>query len=347
MLPMPATFSPAESADPLLFRRPCGADPGQGAGPGADDREPEHEPALMAPELSDEQVNLLYRTALGPQRFAAELRERADQKTMRQHGEEALSATRLGSRTRWLWENPPGLLPDETDWRAVLTVAMPGCYRIDMLTDPGTRPGCIASDGHRAWRVYPDRVAVRRAGPLPDWIGWVIDPAWLLDGFQLAVHGTVTVGGRPGLRIVAVPGSPVRRQGLQPGPIGGGRPDRRHRRCRARDHPAPGLVQPGPPGAAPGADRRHDRHRPGCLHVQPAARNQDHPRRPAGRNRPVTRRTCLAGRRGRAEAGHRDRATLDRLTPLSHATRQRGQRRLRRAHAQATPPRHSKPPDTA
>ena len=212
---------PAESADPLLFTRPSGGGPGQGhAGPGADDPEPEHEPALMAPELSGEQVNLLYRTALGPQRFAAELRERSDHKTMRQQGEEALAATRLGSRTRWLWEIPPGLLPDETEWGAGLTVAMPGCYRIDMLTDPGTRPGCIASDGERAWRVYPDRVAVRRAGPLPDWIGWVIDPAWLLDGFQLSVQGTVTVGGRPGLRIVAVPAwprSPVRRQGLQPG----------------------------------------------------------------------------------------------------------------------------------
>lgn len=190
---------PAESADPLLFTRPSGGGPGQGhAGPGADDPEPEHEPALMAPELSGEQVNLLYRTALGPQRFAAELRERSDHKTMRQQGEEALAATRLGSRTRWLWEIPPGLLPDETEWGAGLTVAMPGCYRIDMLTDPGTRPGCIASDGERAWRVYPDRVAVRRAGPLPDWIGWVIDPAWLLDGFQLSVQGTVTVGGLPG-----------------------------------------------------------------------------------------------------------------------------------------------------
>ncbi|HUZ56777.1 MAG TPA: hypothetical protein VMU94_30165 [Streptosporangiaceae bacterium] len=172
------SVQPAESADPLLFRRPPGGDPGQDAGPGADDPAPAPEPALMAPELSDEQVNLLYRTALGPARFTAELRERADQKTMRQQGEEALAATRLGSRTRWLWENPPGLLPDQTDWGARLTVAMPGCYGLDMLTDPGTRPGCIASDGERALALIkpleghtrPRRQRVRRRGQKPHWL---------------------------------------------------------------------------------------------------------------------------------------------------------------------------------
>jgi len=209
---------PAESADPLLFSQPADGGPWPGdAGPGEDDPEPAPEPARIAPELSDGQVNLLYRTALGPQRFAAELRERADQKTIRQQGQEALAATRLGSRTRWLWENPPGPIPDQTDWGARLTVAMPGCYRIDMLTDPGARAGCVASDGERMWRVYPDRVAVRPAGPLPDGIGSVLDAAWLLAGYQLSVQGTVTAGGRPGLRIVAVPASPVLRQGLQPG----------------------------------------------------------------------------------------------------------------------------------
>ncbi len=209
---------PADSADPLLFTQPADGDPGQdNAGPDEDDPEPALEPARIAPELSDEQVNLLYRTALGPQRFAAELRERADQKTIRQQGEEALAATRLGRRTRWLWENPPASIPDQTDWRARVTVAMPGCYRIDMLTDPGARAACIASDGERMWRVYPDRVAVGPAGPLPPGIGSVLDPSWLLDGYQLSTQGTVTVGGRPGLRIAAVPASPVLRQGLQPG----------------------------------------------------------------------------------------------------------------------------------
>jgi hypothetical protein len=91
---------PAESADPLLFSQPAGGHPGHdGAGPGGDGPEPAPEPARIAPELSNGQVNLLYRTALGPQRFAAELREQADQKTTRQQGEEALAATRLGSRT--------------------------------------------------------------------------------------------------------------------------------------------------------------------------------------------------------------------------------------------------------
>jgi len=57
--------------------------------------------------------------------------------------------------------------------------------------------------------------------------------------------------------------------GTAAGRLGGGRPDRGHRRRRARDHPAPGLVLPGPPGAALGADRRHDRHRPDAFTFRP------------------------------------------------------------------------------
>jgi len=97
---------------------------------------------------------------------------------------------------------------------------MPGCYRIEMLTDAAARAACIASDGERMWRVYPDRVAVGPAGPLPPGIGSVLDPAWLLDGYQLSTEGRVTVGGRTGLRILAVPKWPraeVLRLGLQPG----------------------------------------------------------------------------------------------------------------------------------
>jgi hypothetical protein len=99
------SVDPAGSADPLLFTRPAAGDQGQDDAERDEDRSGS---AWIAPELADKQVNLLYRTALGPQRFAAELRERADHKTIRQQGEEALTATRLGRRTRWLWENQIG-----------------------------------------------------------------------------------------------------------------------------------------------------------------------------------------------------------------------------------------------
>jgi hypothetical protein len=97
---------------------------------------------------------------------------------------------------------------------------MPGRYRIEMITDPGFRPASIASDGEHLWRIHPDRVAVRPAGRLPGGIGSIIDPAWLLDSYRLSAQDTVTVSGRPGLRILAVPEhgpSPMLRQGLLPG----------------------------------------------------------------------------------------------------------------------------------
>src|SRR5258707_4585445 len=61
----------------------------------------------------------------------------------------------------------PGWIPDQADWGARLTIAVPGCYRIDMLTDPGARPGCVASDGERLWRGCPERGGVAPPAPRP------------------------------------------------------------------------------------------------------------------------------------------------------------------------------------
>ena len=162
---------------------------------------PEAEPG--SPDLSDDQVRLLCRSALGPLRLSAELREWADVPTAVRLGQAALAATDLGRRTRWLWqldEDPPPI-----DRTARLQVALPGCYRIDAIADPAPEPACLACDGEHLWLVYPDRVAIRPGAPPPDGIWPVIDPAWLLDGYRLAADGTATVGGRPGLRLVADP----------------------------------------------------------------------------------------------------------------------------------------------
>lgn len=82
-------------------------------------------------------------------------------------------------------------------------MAMPGCYRIDAVTDPGTKPASTACDGNRLWLVYPDRIAVRPAAPLPAGISLIIDPAWFLHEYPLTADETVTDSGRPALRVVA------------------------------------------------------------------------------------------------------------------------------------------------
>jgi hypothetical protein len=114
----------------------------------------------------------------------------------------ALSATDLGRRTRWLWQADSGHPLEDVDLAARLTVAMPGRYRIDAVTDPGTRPTCTACNGDRLWLVYPDHIAVRPAAPLPAALWPLLDPARLLNSSRLSAEETAAVSGRPGLRIV-------------------------------------------------------------------------------------------------------------------------------------------------
>ena len=149
-------------------------------------------------------MNLLYRSGLGPQRFAARLREHADAVTMMRLAREAFAATRSGSRARWLWRPCDDDVLEAAGRVARLAVAMPGRYLIEAITDPGRKPALIACNGERLWRAYPDRVAVRAAQPPPMGIAAILDPAWLLDdGHQVSVAGKAVVDGRPALHVRA------------------------------------------------------------------------------------------------------------------------------------------------
>ena len=131
----------------------------------------------------------------------------------------ALAATDLGRRTRWLWQSAADAPPGNVNLTARLQVAMPGCYRIDMVTDPGTKPATTACDGDRLWLVYPDRIAVRPAAPPPAGLSLIIDPAWLLHQYPLTAGETVTDSGRPALQVVAEPEHCFARGPLSGGPI--------------------------------------------------------------------------------------------------------------------------------
>jgi outer membrane lipoprotein-sorting protein len=158
---------------------------------------------LPSPDLSDDQVNVLYRSVLGPPTFAADLNEQADVKAATQLTQAALAATELGRRTSWLWQSPADPPPENINLTVRLQVAMPDRYRIDAVTDPGTKPVTTACDGDRLWLVYPDRIAVRPAAPPPAGISLIIDSAWLLHEYPLSAGETVTDSGRPALRVVA------------------------------------------------------------------------------------------------------------------------------------------------
>jgi hypothetical protein len=158
------------------------------------------EAADPPPELADDQVNLLYRSVLGPPRFAAQLREWSDQKTLMRFARAATRSGEFSRSTSWLAGSAAA--PKVLDLAARLTVAMPGCYRIDAVTDRGPMPASTACDGQRLRRTYPDHVDVRAAAPPPAGIVAMIDPAWLLNGYRLAADGAAFAG-RPAVRVMA------------------------------------------------------------------------------------------------------------------------------------------------
>lgn len=158
-----------------------------------------------APTFTDAEVNLLYRSDLGPQRFSAELSEQADLVTMMRLAREYFVTTKFGGRTRWLWRPSDDDVLANVDRVARLAVAAPGRYEIKAITDAGDKPARIVCDGERLWRAYTDRVAVRAAEPPPRGIAAIIDPAWLLrEPDQVRVLGDAVVDGRPALHVSMV-----------------------------------------------------------------------------------------------------------------------------------------------
>ncbi|HEX7995915.1 MAG TPA: hypothetical protein VF506_18500, partial [Streptosporangiaceae bacterium] len=169
-------------------------------------------PQPTEPELTDDQVNLLYRSDLGPQRFAAELSEQTDVETIARLGREAVAATKFGRKTQWLWDSVDDYPTQNVDMVAQLAVAMPDRYRIEAITDPRSKPTVIACNGRRLWRAYPDRVAVRAAEPPPERLTAIIDPSWLLNR-PVSVIGDAEVAGRAALHLRAVGDWPSPRSG--------------------------------------------------------------------------------------------------------------------------------------
>ena len=169
--------------------------------------EPGQPPAGAAAPLGDDLVNLLHRTGLPAQRFAAGVRKWTD------------GAVTFGRLAEQRAAMPfPGILGPDAFWAAIadrqhrssrvvfqtarLQVALPGSYRIDFL-DGGWKERALVCDGVRHWTVYHNRVVSEPAARLRDDWARLADPAWLLSGWQLTTGGPAEVGGRRGWTVWA------------------------------------------------------------------------------------------------------------------------------------------------
>jgi outer membrane lipoprotein-sorting protein len=158
--------------------------------------------------LTDDLVNLLYRTGLPPQAFTATAHEWTDGAGLKRMGA-ALRASLPSAidgifGPDQLWSAFGEQFPERIYQIRRLTVAMPGRYRIDRLAGGQPHePQTIACDGERLWKVYPNRVATGPSQPLYLDFGRLADQSCLLSGCELTAAGEVEVDGRRGFLVVA------------------------------------------------------------------------------------------------------------------------------------------------
>ena len=174
--------------------------------------------AVLAPEdwedrqpPDDRTVNLLHRTGLSAPALTAEVHEWIDVLAWIQ-------------KLKKLQEKMPapleGIVGPDAVWDALreraaedggghrvarLAVQIPDRYRLDYLSgDWNKRYKAIACDGEHTTKLFDDRVATGPVKPLAAKFASMLDPAWLLNGWRLAVIGSASVAGRDGIRIRAV-----------------------------------------------------------------------------------------------------------------------------------------------
>jgi hypothetical protein len=90
--------------------------------------------------------------------------------------------------------------PGAVQQSSTLRIAGPRHYQVDRSHQPRNGPVTFACDGEQLWKVYADKITIGHAEPLPDDIGELADPSWLLQCW-LAGGESVTESGRAAYRL--------------------------------------------------------------------------------------------------------------------------------------------------
>jgi hypothetical protein len=167
--------------------------------------------------VTDQLIGLLYRAGLQATELDAELHQWRDSAAFAQWLRSAGGRSGIGGVQQLA--DALGELREESYRRSVIRAGLPDRYRIDYIEgQPLTRSWTsIACDGRQRWRVYPDRVCVGSAAPMPRAFCALLDPAWLLD-WQLSVGRDVSVDGRAGHLVRIRPAWDSGRQGASAQP---------------------------------------------------------------------------------------------------------------------------------
>ncbi|HEY2505666.1 MAG TPA: hypothetical protein VGI58_04060 [Streptosporangiaceae bacterium] len=195
--------SDTASSDPGWFSAPApGGDPGQAVRREYRVDQKVEEPRDHGSDVSDDLIGLIYTSALQERQFSANFHERVA-------GEAIAAAFRSegshrGFGTAPMAEFAAGQLKN-LHLMARLAMAIPGRFRVAVDPERSVDWNVLIGDGTYLWHVYPDRVERRPGVELPAGFGPLLDLAWLLDGFLLGTQSAISVAGRPGLQIEAVP----------------------------------------------------------------------------------------------------------------------------------------------
>jgi hypothetical protein len=164
----------------------------------------------------DRTVNLLHRTSLPAPALTAEVHEWID----------VLPSIQNFKEFREKMPAPlEGIFGPDAVWDALgeraaeyghrhrvtrLAVQLTDRYRLDYLSgDWNKRYKAIACDGEHTTKLFDDRVATGPVKRLDARLAFMLDPAWLLNGWRLAVIGSASVAGRNGIRIQAIAARPA------------------------------------------------------------------------------------------------------------------------------------------
>lgn len=213
-------YTPRPHQDPFERATEETADP-DAAMPQDDGATPGGTTDPAVPLVSDEVLQLLYRSAADEPRFTGTLHQWIDHDALLEAVPESARSSGFGG---------VGFLVDairdaanESGTHEVSSVRIGGWdrYRIDVAGDrpPGRdrhlrrpQPLTEACDGQRRWQVYKDRVVTGPAAPLPERVDCLVDGSWLLRR-QLSGGEEVIISGRRAYRLVA------QRQGGMPWPV--------------------------------------------------------------------------------------------------------------------------------